>query len=188
MILALNILADRAVGSERFACDLNACKGACCTMPGGRGAPLEDREVPLVEEAVAAALPYLSERNRAEIAAHGAVEGEPGDYATRCIDDRDCVFVTYTDTGIATCAIERAWQEGKSEFRKPLSCHLFPIRVHELFGGPYLHYEKISECAPARKHGKQTNTPLYKFLRDPIVRAFGQEYYDALAAAAESRE
>jgi len=188
MILALNILADSAVGSARFACDLHACRGACCTMPGGRGAPLEEPEVALVERAVAAALPYLSERNRAVIAAHGAVEGEPGDHATRCIDDRDCVFVTYTDEGIATCAIERAWQEGATEFRKPLSCHLFPIRVHELFGGPYLHYEKIDECAAGRANGRSTNTPLYKFLREPIVRAFGEEYYEALAAAVEQKE
>lgn len=187
MILALNILADSALGTARFACNLGACKGACCTMPGGRGAPLEEPEVALVEGAIAAALPYLSERNRAEIAANGAVEGEPGDRATRCIDDRDCVFVAHTDEGVAICAIERAWQEGKSEFRKPLSCHLFPIRVHELFGGPYLHYEKIDECASGRAHGERTNTPLYKFLREPIVRAFGQEYYDALAAAAEHK-
>lgn len=184
MFTILDTLADGALVTSRFACDLSACHGACCTMPGGRGAPLTDDEVDHITRATPAAMEHLDERKRSIIEAEGGTEGEPGDYATRCVDDRDCVYVYYEES-VAKCAIERAWQDGKVDFRKPLSCHLFPIRIHELFDTPYLHYERIDECRPAIARGKKEKIPLYQFLREPIVRAFGEEYYEELRRAAE---
>lgn len=173
------LLVNNDVLSTRFACDLCHCRGACCTMPGGTGAPLTDAEVPEVIAAVEAARPYLSTRKRALIDAKGAVEGSPGNYTTRCVDDADCVFVTY-DGDIAFCAIERAWREGKTSFRKPLSCHLFPIRVDDLFGSDRLRYEMIEECAGGVARGRTEGIPLIVFLEEPLTRAFGPEVYEEL--------
>lgn len=179
MFTILDSLVDAAIVNAHFACDLAKCHGACCTMPGGRGAPLTDPEVEHVMRASLAASEYLDERKKRILEEDGGIEGSPGDYATRCVDDRDCVYV-YHDSGTAYCSIERAWIDGLIEFRKPLSCHLFPIRIHDLFDMPYLHYERIDECRPAIANGRRGDIRLLEFLRDPIVRAFGEEYYDEL--------
>lgn len=184
MFKVLDVLVDESIATTQFACDLAACQGACCTMPGGRGAPLEEAEVAHIERSTDAALPYLSERNRRTIAAMGAVEGSPGDRATRCIDNRDCVFVFYQGE-VAKCALEQAYFDGKSAFRKPLSCHLFPIRASELFGGEVLRYERISECRPALVNGTRQNVPLYIFLKDALVRAYGRKFYRELVRQIE---
>lgn len=187
MFTILDTVADEALATTRFACDLGACKGACCTTPGGRGAPLADEEVDLVNAAIPAALPYLSERNRNVIAARGAVEGSPDDFATICIDQRDCVFVYY-EGEVAKCAIERAFFNGETTFRKPISCHLFPIRVNDLFDGTYLRYERIPECEPALANGARQDVPLYKFLKDALTRAYGRKFYAELVARIEERK
>ncbi|MBS1912343.1 MAG: DUF3109 family protein [Bacteroidetes bacterium] len=186
MFTILDTVADEALATARFACDLGACKGACCTVPGGRGAPLDDAEVQLIRDAIPAALPYLPERNRAVIETRGAVEGRPGDFATRCIDRRDCVFVYY-EGDVAKCAIERAYFKKETPFRKPLSCHLFPIRIDQVFDADYLRYERISECQPAVENGTRRGVPLYKFLKEAIVRAYGEEYYRELVNRIEKR-
>lgn len=186
MLPILDIVADDALATTKFACDLGACEGACCTMPGGRGAPVDDAEVDALRDSVVAALPYLPERSREIIRALGPLEGRAGDWATRCIDNRDCVFVYY-DKAVAKCAIERAHFNGETPFRKPISCHLFPIRVSEVLGGTYLRYEQIPECDPALINGEKKNIPLYRFLKDALTRAFGKETYDALVARIESR-
>lgn len=185
MFTILDNVADKALATTQFACDLDACKGACCTMPGGRGAPLEEAEVQLVNDAIAAASKYLPERNRLVIATQGAIEGTPGDYATRCIDERDCVFVYYDDSSVARCAIEKAYFNGEASFRKPLSCHLFPIRITQLFDMDYLRYEKIPECNAALKNGRKKGIPLYKFLKEALTRAYGEEFYRELVAQVE---
>jgi hypothetical protein len=184
MFVILDTVADNALATAHFACDLSACKGACCTTPGGRGAPLSDEEVAFIAEAIPVALPYLSERNQRIITEGGGVEGTPGDYATRCIDNRDCVFVYY-EGDVAKCAIERAYFNGETSFRKPISCHLFPIRSSRLLDGDYLRYERIPECAPGRKRGEQEKTPLYRFLEEPLTRAYGKKFYKGLVDSIE---
>jgi len=184
MFTILDNIADEALATTKFACDLGACKGACCTMPGGRGAPLDDAEVELLNDAIPASLPYLSERNRAIIAAKGAIEGRPGDYATRCINRRDCVFVYY-ENEVAKCAIEKAYFNGEVAFRKPLSCHLFPIRIDQVFDADYLRYEQIDECSEALANGERKGIPLYRFLKEAITRAYGEKFYKELATRIE---
>ena len=178
MVIVENTLIDDAVTSSAFCCDLKACKGVCCCLEGGRGAPLTDDEVQLIAEAFPAAREYLGARSLDVIARDGLVEGWAGSYATPCIDHRECVFV-YFDDGIARCAFERAYNEGKTRWRKPISCHLFPIRVRH-FGQTVLRYEQIPECLPAREHGAACNIPLVDFLRDPLIRAFGNSWYSQL--------
>lgn len=175
-----DLLVEEEVLSTRFACDLSSCRGACCTMPGGRGAPLEDREAPLVLDAVSPASTWLSEGKRQIIEELGPIEGDPGDMTTRTVEDQDCVFVYYEENGVAKCAIERAWLEGKSPFRKPLSCHLYPIRVDQLFGGARLRYEEIEECEGGRERGSKENVDLIAFLEEPLTRAFGRETWEKL--------
>ncbi len=178
MFLIDTILVDESLAKVQFCCDLNKCKGACCTLPGGDGAPLLNEEVELVERSVEAASLYLSQRSKDEIAKRGSVSGSYGDYSTTCIDNRDCVFVFYDD-GIAKCAIEKAHFDGLLEFRKPISCHLFPIRVGN-FGGDYISYQPFSACSPAVDKGKKENIYAVEMLREPLTRLYGSIWYDAL--------
>lgn len=186
MFKVLDVIVDDALVTTKFACDLGACHGACCTMPGGRGAPVTDQEAEMIRQASPAALKYLSERNQGIIGALGGVEGSSGDVATRCVDDRECVYVYY-EGSVAKCAIERAFFNGETPFRKPVSCHLFPIRSAEVLGGTYLRYERITECEPALRNGRAGDVPLYKFLKDAITRAYGRRFYKELVSVAEKR-
>lgn len=174
-----NILIDEEIAGAKFSCDLQKCKGACCTFPGEYGAPLLDNEIELMKEAYPAAKEYLSPRSIKIIESEGFYEGKTGDLSTKCIDKKDCVFVYYTEEKIAKCAIEKAYFDGKTEFRKPISCHLFPIRVGN-FGGPYLYYEKFIECRPGVKSGKENNIELYQSLKESLTRAYGAEWYEKL--------
>lgn len=186
MLTLDHLLIDQGVLDARFACDVARCKGACCTLPGGAGAPLRDEEVQLVRDAVDAARPYLSERSLRHLDTHGPVERVGPNWATSCIDDRDCVFVTYAND-VAICSIEKAWHAGESTFRKPLSCHLFPIRIAN-FGGPYVHYEQFDECAPGRELGEKENVLLVESVRDALVRAFGEELTQRMIDATKEGE
>lgn len=185
MIVIDTILVDEHILDTPFLCDLGKCRGACCTMKGGAGAPLLDEEVQMVRDAVVPASRYLATRSLELLADNDPVVGEAGDHTTLCIDDADCVFVYY-DNGVAKCAIERAYFNGETAFRKPISCHLFPARVAD-FGGPYIYYEEIPECRPALEHGREQGVPAYRMLKESLVRAFGEEWYDRLAAYAADR-
>lgn len=186
MFVIDSILVDEHLLKTQFLCDLNKCHGACCTMKGGAGAPLSDDEVQLIKDSVAPASKYLSMESLHAIARQGVIAGEKGDYTTQCINDADCVFVFY-ENGAAKCAIERAYFNGETTFRKPLSCHLFPARIAD-FGGPYVYYEEIPECRPALDNGREKGVPAYAMLQESLVRAFGQEWYNDLAAFASSRQ
>jgi hypothetical protein len=177
---------DDAVRSTEFCCDLPACKGACCCLEGARGAPLEDLEVAEVKAAYPHVKLYLPARSIAAIEERGLVEGRAGDYATRCVDDSECVFV-YFENGVAKCAFERAYREGKTTWPKPISCHLFPIRVRS-FGDEFLRYEEFPECAGGRKRGTTEGTKLYDFLKDSLIRKYGDAWYTQLTQYCASQE
>lgn len=186
MILLDHLLIQEQVLTTHFSCDLKGCKGACCTLQGGAGAPLLDEEVESVRGVVSSVLHYLPERSQAILRNGDPVEGAPGDRSVACIDDADCVFVYY-DNDVAKCAIEKAYFNGEVAFRKPLSCHLFPIRVAN-FGGPYLHYEVIDECEPGRVQGEALGRPLVESLRDALTRAYGEDIYNRILAASRGEE
>lgn len=178
MILIEEIGVDKSIVQNNFLCDLNKCKGACCTFEGEYGAPVLDEEVEAIRLSYPAAKKYLSERSIRVIEESGFVEGDAGNQTTVCIDRKDCVFVYY-DGDIAKCALEKAYHEGENDFRKPISCHLFPVRIGN-YGGIYMYYEQIKECKPAIQLGIKTNTKLYKMLEEPLIRAFGDEWFNKL--------
>jgi len=174
MYLFGNILVDEEVTNSYFKCDLNKCKGACCTFYGERGAPLKDSEIYILEDIYEVVKNYLPAKAIDVIEQNGLYDGFAGDYTTMCINNRDCVFVYYDDN-VAKCAIEKAYFEKKIDFRKPVSCHLFPIRVAKL---PQTHcrYEKISECSDAVKLGEKKKELLAHSVSEAMEREFGKEW------------
>jgi hypothetical protein len=176
MFLIAETLVDRAIPEARFCCDLAVCKGACCSLEGGRGAPLDEAETREIDAAFPIVRRYLSPEHLSTIEKFGLYEGPPGSRATVCVGEKACVFAFFED-GIARCSFERAYTNGEIKWRKPISCHLFPIRVSRL-GTDVLRYEMIDECAAGRSKGKQEGIPMVKFLEDPLVRRFGRNWYD----------
>lgn len=185
MILIDNILVNEDILNTGFACDLKKCKGACCTFKGEFGAPVLDSEIEIIQECVVAASEYLSKRSKDIINKIGFVEGKPGDYSTVCIEQKDCVFV-YFEGKIAKCALEKAYFNGKTKFRKPISCHLFPIRVNS-FGKGFLYYAKFSECDTALENGDNLGIKMYEFVKDSLIRAYGEEWYEMLDQYVKSK-
>lgn len=186
MFVVDDVLVAEAVLDAPFACNLGACLGACCVQ-GDSGAPLEPGERETLEEL----LPTIRAKLRPEalrvIDKQGVWEEvSPGEYATTCVDGRECVFVTY-DGPVAKCAIQQAYRDGRIEFEKPISCHLFPIRVERHGEFDVLNYERIGLCDPARKNGCSTNVQLADFLRAPLVRKYGEAWYETFREACEAR-
>ncbi|MBR2399902.1 MAG: DUF3109 family protein [Alistipes sp.] len=180
---------DKIVSSdllrECFACDLGKCKGICC-VEGDAGAPLELDEVDLLEEEYENYAPYMTEQGRQEVERQGfMVVDSDGDYTTPLVNNAECAYA-FSENGVTFCAIERAYREGKSSFLKPISCHLYPIRVKQFSNGSYgLNYHRWSVCRDAVECGKKIGLPVYKALKEPIIRRFGEEFYKALECAEE---
>ncbi len=170
---------------ECFACDLERCKGICC-VEGNAGAPLEDDEPDILEREYPAYKPYMTAAGIAAVERQGfMVVDSDGDYTTPLVDDAECAYA-YEENGVTLCAIEKAWAEGRTAYRKPISCHLYAIRLVQFSNGTVgLNYHRWSVCAGARECGRKLGLPVYKALREPIVRRFGEEFYEALDAAAE---
>ncbi|TAL67240.1 MAG: DUF3109 family protein [Bacteroidetes bacterium] len=179
MILIDNILLEEEITETSFSCDLDKCKGACCTFPGKYGAPLKDEEIDLINNNLESAKKFLSEKSIDYIDRHGFYEGNKGDYSTVCIDKKDCVFVFYKNS-VAKCALEKAYFNGESNFRKPISCHLFPIRINNT-GRKYLYFQNIPECKPALKKGKSEKIELVNFSREALIRAYGEDWYNKIS-------
>ena len=171
--------------SECFACDLGKCKGICC-VEGDAGAPLEIDEVEILEAEYSNYAPDMTAEGRAEVERQGfMVVDSDGDYTTPLVDNAACAYAFEQD-GVTFCAIERAYREGKCSFLKPISCHLYPIRVKQFRNGSYgLNYHRWAVCSSARECGKKLGVPVYKALREPIVRRFGEEFYRSLECAEE---
>jgi len=177
MFIVGEAVIDDDVGAATFCCDLTVCKGACCCIEGARGAPLEDDEVLEIRKAYPSAKQYLSEKSIRAIEAHGLVEGSRGNYATTCVGERECVFVFF-ENGIARCSFEKAFEDGFTDWRKPISCHLFPIRIRS-FGQEFVRYEQIDECEGGRKRGNREKVALTAFLREALTRKYGVRWYTA---------
>jgi len=178
LLVVDDVVVEQSLLTRKFACDLLKCKGACCSLPGGRGAPLLNSEIGEIKKALPEVIPHLTEDKKEAISKRGFYEGASGDYATTCIDDRDCVFV-YREDGIAKCAIEKSFNEGKIDFRKPLSCHLYPIRVRR-FGGDVLRYHELSDCKPAIEKGESQNIDVIDFVKAALLRLYGESWVNKL--------
>ncbi len=169
--------------TERFLCDLSACRGICC-VEGNAGAPLEADEARILAEEYSAYKPCMTAAGVAEIERQGfAVIDPDGDLVTPLVDDAECAYSCNED-GVALCAIEKAWAEGRTAFRKPISCHLYPIRVVRFGDGSLgLNYHRWAVCDCARTLGRERGVPMFRMLREAIVRRFGEEFFEALEAA-----
>lgn len=176
-------LISDAVLDAPFACNLGACHGACCVQ-GESGAPLEPEERSALERALSRVRKYLRPEALAVIGERGVwEEDEPGHYATTCVDGAECVFVTY-EGPVAKCALQKAYAEGRIDFEKPLSCHLYPIRVEQVGEFEVLNYEHATPmCDPAVACGLKQDTQLVDFLRTPLVRKYGEAWYNKLHGA-----
>jgi hypothetical protein len=180
MISIGNTIVSDDIAEKFFVCDLNKCKGACC-VEGDLGAPLSEEELPLLEEVYEHVKPYLSKEGIAAIENEGLyVKDYEGDYSTTTIDNRECVYAIY-EKGVLKCGIEKAYLEGKVAFRKPISCHLYPIRITRYDHYDAVNYERWNICKPACSHGQGLGVPLYQFLREPLIRKYGMAWYQELS-------
>ena len=169
--------------TECFACDIARCKGECC-VDGNSGAPLEMEEANILEEEYENYKPYMTPEGIEAVERQGFMVVDcDGDYTTPLVDDAECAY-SYRENGITLCAIEKAFREGKCSFRKPISCHLYPIRLINLSNGTTgLNYHRWNVCSSACENGRKLGIPVYKSLREPIIRRFGEEFYKALECA-----
>ncbi len=187
MLIIQDKLVNDDIVEEYFACDLNACKGACC-WEGDYGAPLEDEEVGKLEEIMTEVLPYLDEESNSIIKNEGVSYyfKDIKSVGTALKQSGDCVYLV-REKGIAICGIEKAYYDGKIDFIKPVSCHLYPVRVEKdkFTGFETLSYNRWQICNPACANGIKKAIPLYKFVKNALVRKYGQDFYEELEAAAE---
>lgn len=168
---------------KKFRCNLTACLGNCCRY-GDSGAPLSAEEAQILKDISEIVEPYLTPEGRSAIQKQGtSIVDFENENVTPLIDNQECAY-TYKKDDIFLCAIEHAWTEGKVSFRKPLSCHLFPIRIKHFSDFRAINYEQLEICSPARKCGERESIYVYKFLKEPLIRALGRELYDELCLAA----
>ena len=185
MIQIQDVIVSLDIFREKFLCDLDACKGECC-VEGDAGAPVELDEVARLEEVLPVVWDDLSPAAREVIDRQGVVYPDrDGELVTSIVNGKDCVFTCYDERGCCCCAIEKAYREGKTNFYKPISCHLYPIRVGHY--GPYkaLNYHRWSVCRAAVLLGEKEDVPVYKFLKEPLTRKFGEAWYAELEIAAD---
>lgn len=190
MIVIENLLISEDIVEKKFVCDLARCKGACCEE-GAAGAPLEDDERTIINEVFEVVKPYLSSTYLAEIEKKGkyVYNAEYG-WVTPTVDtDKEiCAYAIRRPNGVIHCAFEQAHLDGKIQWKKPISCHLYPIVAKKGKYGDYerLNYEPRTEiCKPGCLNGEALQMPVYKFLQEPIVRKYGQEVYEALDTIAK---
>jgi hypothetical protein len=165
---------------RKFVCDLNACRGACC-IKGDAGAPLDDEEANILEENIDKIKPFMRKEGIEEVEKTGVFYiDQENDMAATLVNEKECAFVFFDEKGITKCAIEKAQSEGVIDFKKPLSCHLYPIRVKRFNDFTALNYNHWDICEPACSCGEKFNVPVYKFLREPLIRAFGSTFYEEL--------
>lgn len=187
MIQIEDALVSFDIFEEKFCCDLAQCKGVCC-VEGDSGAPLEEDEPEKIEANYGSVKSYMKAEGIVAVEEQGyAVIDRDGDLVTPLIHDRECAYAI-EENGVCWCAIEKAWTEGKSSFRKPISCHLYPIRISKYEGFEALNYNRWDICACARKKGREKGIPLYRFLKEALILRYGREWYEQLEYAAREIE
>jgi hypothetical protein len=180
MIEVGNVLVHEDVVKENFVCNLNKCKGACC-LEGDSGAPLNADELDILKEIYPKVKPYLTEKGIRTIEKVGThVKDFEGDYTTPCVDvNKECAYVIW-ENGITKCGIEKAYEQGAISWKKPISCHLYPIRITTYPEFDVLNYDRWSICSPACSFGDELKVRVHEFLKDPLIRKYGQEWYQEL--------
>ena len=178
MILIGDKLLSEDIFEKQFACDISACKGACC-VEGEGGAPLTEEECAILDEVFDEVKPYLSQEGLDVISSTGLFTvGTDRDLETPLIDGKACVYVTKSPNGTLHCGIEKAYRDGKIQWKKPISCHLYPIRIKELIDFTALNYHKWDICEGARICGAAKEISVLEFCKEALVRRFGNEWYE----------
>ncbi len=167
-----------------FVCNLNACKGECC-IAGEAGAPVEEDEVQIMAAIYDKVKPFLRPEGIAAIEAQGTTITREGEVETPLVNGAECAYVTFNDKGWASCGIEDAYNAGNIDWRKPISCHLYPVRVQKYSSFQAVNYHRWPICDDACTLGKELQVPVYKFTKDALVRKFGEEWYAELEKTAE---
>ena len=171
---------------EACVCNLTRCKGACC-VEGDVGAPLAKDETVILEAIFEQVKPFLREEGVKAIEEQGTWTIDPldQDYVTPMVEGKECAYVIFDEKGITKCGIEKAYENGAVDWPKPISCHLYPIRTKEYDAFTAFNYDRWPICAPACELGKELQVPVYKFLKSPLIRKYGEEFYATLSEAAE---
>jgi len=181
---------DRALISldvleKKFVCNLGACKGACC-VEGDSGAPLEDDETKIIEEIYPIVEKYMTPEGKKAVELQGKyIIDYEGDKVTPLVNNKECAYTYRSKEGIVFCAIEKAFLEKEIDFQKPLSCHLYPIRITKYKEFDAVNYQAIQICIPARINGEKLGIPVYQFVKAPLIRKYGAEWYKQLEIAAK---
>ncbi len=168
---------------KRFCCDLAVCKGICC-IEGDYGAPLEEGEIEEIRKNFPSVRKYMTSEGIRAVASQGfAVKDCEGEWTTPLVHQRECAYAIQ-ENGCCWCALEKAWTEKKSSFRKPESCHLYPVRITQYAGFEAVNYHKWKICTAARQRGEREGIPVYRFLKEPLIARYGEEWYEELEYAA----
>ena len=188
MIVVDNTIISDDIAENYFVCDLSKCKGACC-VEGDLGAPLENDELEKIDEVFDKVEPYLSEKGKEAIAQQGRyIFDEDREFSTPTIDGKECAYALYDESGTLKCAFEQAFNDKKTKFKKPISCHLYPIRISKYDDYDAINYDRWEICNPACSLGQQLRVPLFKFVKDALIRKYGKEWYGKLTKEIKLRE
>lgn len=189
MIQIEDKLISEDIFSEEFVCNLSKCKGACC-VEGDVGAPLDKEETQILENIFDKVKPYLRPEGVKALEEQGTWTIDPmdGDFVTPMVNDAECAYVIFDEKGVTKCGIEKAYEEGAVDWQKPISCHLYPIRITEYSTFTALNYHEWNICNDACQLGKELKVPVYQFLKTPLIRKYGDAFYTVLSEAAEEWE
>ena len=186
MILIGNTVISDDIKEKNFVCNIEKCKGACC-VEGDLGAPLTAEELPIMEEIYEKVKPYLSEEGIKAIEKEGVyVKDFEDDYSTTTIDNKECAYAIYDEQGVLQCGIEQAYNDKVIDFKKPISCHLYPIRITQYDQYDALNYDRWHICDPACSLGDKLGVPIYQFTKDALIRKYGEAWYKELKNEIES--
>lgn len=170
-----------------FVCNLSACKGACC-VDGEYGAPLEENETEVLLNIFEDVKPYLRPEGVAAIMEQGAfVKGEDGEWETPLVNKSECAYVIFSKEGIAKCGLEAAYLDGATKWKKPISCHLYPVRTKAYSEFTAVNYHQWEICNPACSLGKELQVPIYKFVKEALIKKFGEAWYEELEEVAAKK-
>lgn len=182
MIIIEDTLISDEIYTECFVCDLPVCHGGCC-VHGDAGAPLEKDEIAILNKIYPSVKPYMRKVGIDVIEETGTyVEDIDGEFTTPLVNKQECAYVFFDENNVAKCAIEKAWEEKEIDFKKPVSCHLYPIRVTKYSNYDAINYHRWPICDCARKNGKKLNVRIYEFLKESLTRKYGADWYEQLDA------
>lgn len=183
-VIGGNTLVSLDVLEKEFCCDLERCRGCCC-VEGDAGAPISDEEVQKVESILPLLLPDMTPEARVVVEKQGILYlDSTGERVTSIVNDKDCIFARTDHQGWCYCLIEKAFHAGRIDFKKPISCHLYPIRLNRIGDMTGVEYHRWDICHCARQLGSKLHVPLYKFLKEPLIRRFGEAWYEELELTA----